>query len=38
MSVTQLKQAVVTALEDAKARDIRELDVRALTDITDWVG
>ena len=37
LSVIQLKQAVVTALEDAKARDIRELDVRALTDLTDWM-
>ena len=37
LNVTQLKQAVVTALEDAKGRDIRELDVRPLTDITDWM-
>ena len=37
LNVTQLKQAVVTALEAAKGREILELYVRPLTDITDWM-
>ncbi len=32
-----LKAMVLTALEDAKANDVRQLDVRRLTDITDWM-
>ena len=28
---------VLAALEDAKANDVRQLDVRRLTDITDWM-
>ena len=33
----ELKAIVLTALEDAKANDVRQLDVRRLTDITDWM-
>ena len=32
-----LKAIVLAALEDAKANDVRQLDVRRLTDITDWM-
>ena len=32
-----LKAMVLAALEDAKANDVRQLDVRRLTDITDWM-
>ena len=32
-----LKAIVLVALEDAKANDVRQLDVRRLTDITDWM-
>ena len=32
-----LKAMVLAALEDAKANDGRQLDVRRLTDITDWM-
>ena len=32
-----LKAIVLAALEDAKANDVRQLDVRSLTDITDWM-
>ena len=32
-----LKAIVLAALEDAKANDVRQLDVRRLTDITDWI-
>jgi len=32
-----LKAFVLAALEDAKANDVRQLDVRRLTDITDWM-
>ena len=32
-----LKALVLAALEDAKANDVRQLDVRRLTDITDWM-
>ena len=33
----ELKAMVLAALEDAKANDVRQLDVRRLTDITDWM-
>ena len=33
----ELKAIVLAALEDAKANDVRQLDVRLLTDITDWM-
>ncbi len=33
----QLAQSVVAALEDAKARDIRLIDVRHLTSMTDYM-
>ena len=33
----QLKAIVLAALESAKANDVRHLDVRCLTDITDWM-
>ena len=32
-----LKAMVLAALEEAKANDVRQLDVRRLTDITDWM-
>ena len=32
-----LKAIVLAALEDAKANDVRQLDVRRLTDVTDWM-
>ena len=32
-----LKAIVLAALEDAKANNVRQLDVRRLTDITDWM-
>ena len=32
-----LKAMVLAALEDAKANDVRQLDVRRLTDVTDWM-
>ena len=32
-----LKAMVLAALEDAKANDVRQLDVRRLTAITDWM-
>ena len=32
-----LKAMVLAALEDAKANDVRQLDVRRLADITDWM-
>jgi len=37
MNSEQLKQAVVAALEDLKARHIVALDVRQLTDMTDYM-
>ena len=33
----ELKAIVLAALESAKANDVRQLDVRRLTDITDWM-
>ena len=36
-STEDLKGMVLAALEDAKANDVRQLDVRRLTDITDWM-
>jgi len=36
-STEDLKAIVLVALEDAKANDVRQLDVRRLTDITDWM-
>ena len=33
----ELRDIVLVALEDAKANDVRQLDVRCLTDITDWM-
>ena len=36
-STEDLKAMVLAALEDAKANDVRQLDVRRLTDITDWM-
>ena len=33
----ELKAIVLAALADAKANDVRQLDVRRLTDITDWM-
>ena len=36
-STKDLKAMVLAALEDAKANDVRQLDVRRLTDITDWM-
>ena len=35
METEELQQIVISALEDLKARDVRVLDVRALTGITD---
>lgn len=35
MQTEELQQIVMSALEDLKARDVRVLDVRALTGITD---
>ena len=36
-TIEELKAIVLAALEDAKANDVRQLDVRRLTDITDWM-
>lgn len=37
MDAGALRDAVVAALDDLKARDLRVLDVRGLTDITDYM-
>jgi len=37
MQVNELKDVVVTALEDLKGQDIQVLDVKALTDIADYM-
>lgn len=36
MQVEQLRDLVVSALEDVKAYDIKVIDVRGKTSITDW--
>lgn len=35
--VEAVRDAAVAALEDAKARDIKVMDVRALTDVTEYM-
>lgn len=37
MTIDQLKQLAVDALDDAKATDITVLDVKAKTTVTDWI-
>lgn len=37
MTIDQLKQLAIDALEDLKAVDITVLDVRGKTTVTDWV-
>lgn len=37
MSAEQIKQLVIQALEDAKAQRIVSLDVRAMTDVADYL-
>ncbi len=37
MQIEQLKLLVIDALEDIKAEDIQVLDVREMTDITDFM-
>ena len=37
LSPEQLRDRIVTALEDTKAEDIAVLEVRALTDVTDYM-
>ncbi len=37
MQSEQLRDTIVNALEDMKGKDIQVLDVRALTDITDFM-
>lgn len=37
VSMDELKQLAVNALDDAKAQDVQVLDVRGLTDITDYM-
>jgi len=37
MTIDELKQLAVNALEDLKAEDITVLDVRGKTTVTDWL-
>ena len=37
MNIAQLKQVVITALDDIKAIDVQILDVTAMTDVTDFM-
>lgn len=37
MTIDQLKQMAIDALEDLKAEDITVLDVRGKTTVTDWI-
>ena len=37
MQAEQLKQTVIEALEDLKAKDVAEFDVRDLTPVTDYM-
>ncbi|KPK12537.1 MAG: hypothetical protein AMJ68_01250 [Acidithiobacillales bacterium SG8_45] len=37
MTPEEIQQRIVTALEDAKALDIRTIDVRKITDVTDYM-
>ena len=37
MTPEEIQQRIVTALEDAKALDIRIIDVRKITDVTDYM-
>ena len=37
MQVEQIKLLVIDALEDIKAQDIQVLDVREMTDVTDYM-
>lgn len=37
MHIEQLKQKIVTALEDLKAQDLTILDVKAATSVTDYM-
>lgn len=37
MQTEQIKSLVVDALDDMKAQDITELDVRGRTSVTDWM-
>ena len=37
MTIDELKQLAVSALEDLKAEDILVLDVKGKTTITDWI-
>jgi ribosome-associated protein len=37
MTIDELKQMSLDALEDLKAEDITEIDVRGKTTVTDWI-
>jgi len=37
MTIDELKQLAVNALEDLKAEDILVLDVKGKTTVTDWI-